>query len=202
MRLVLVLSLSTSLGLVACGGDDPPPTAQPTPSATPTPTPSPTPQPLIPGCVRGTIEPDHTTFGPLAGPGVDPATGQLRPPPAGSAYVVSSTYLALRGEPAAQQAFGQLMGPIDQTLRTQAGLVAIQLGTSMSCGTARTLTVWASEDAMYAFVASPAHVDAIRRVNEVSRGESMVTHWTATTTAAVTWAEAAAQLRDHDGTLY
>jgi heme-degrading monooxygenase HmoA len=201
MRLVLSIVSVFSIASAACGSDPAPP-ATPTPTASPMPTPEPEPAPLVPGCVRGTLEPDFATFMPLGGPAVDPATGALRPPAAGASYVISSTYLALRGEPAAQQAFGELMGPISATLQAQPGLLAIQLAQSMSCGSARTLTVWESEDAMYAFVASPAHVEAMRRVGEVSRGESVVTHWVSSATTAATWDEAARQLRAHTGPRY
>lgn len=194
MRLLSSLVISSSLTLVACGGDDEvprqAPTVMPAPSASPSPV-----------CTRGAMERDFTALSPLGGPGVDPATGALRPPTNG-AYVVSSTYLTLRPEPAAQQAFGELMGPISETLATQPGLIAIQLGTSMACGTARTLTVWDTEESMYAFVASPPHAAAMARVGEVSRGQSVVTHWDASTVAEASWAEVERKLSVFSGIEY
>jgi heme-degrading monooxygenase HmoA len=193
MRPSLALALSSSLSLFACGGEEP--TSIPAPSPSPSPSAEPT-------CARGTIEPDFAPIGPLAGPGVDPATGTLRPPPSGTSYVVSSTYLALRPEGPAQQTFGALMGPIGDALRTQEGLVAFELGSSASCGTARTLTVWVSEEAMYGFVASPAHTAAVAQVGQVSRGGSVVTHWDADTVDAAGWAEAQRRLAAFMGRQY
>lgn len=192
MRSSLVLALSSSLTLFACGGEEP---------TTPTPNPSPSPT-AQPTCARGALEDDYAPIAPLAGPGVDPATGKLRAPAPGTRYVVSSTYLALRAEGPAQQAFGELMGPIADTLRAQEGLVASELGSSASCGTARTLTIWASEEAMYGFVASPAHMAAVARVGEISRGGSVVTHWTADTAEGAAWGEVERQLAAFMGRQY
>jgi hypothetical protein len=192
MRSSLVLVLSSSLTLFACGGEEPA-------TQTPAPSPSPTAEPT---CARGVREPDYEPIGPIAGPGVDLTTGKLRAPAPGTTYIVSSTYLALRADGPAQQAFGELMGPIGDTLRTQEGLVAFELGTSMSCGTARTLTIWASEEAMYGFVASPAHMAAIARVGEVSRGGSVVTHWTADTAEGAGWDEVERRLAAFMGRQY
>lgn len=152
-------------------------------------------------CARGTLEPDLGFLSPMAGPAVDPATGAIAPPPPGG-YVVSTTYLALRPEPAAQQRFGELNGPIGQALATAPGLLAIQFGSSPSCGTARTFTIWRDEDAMYAYVTGPAHSAAIAAITEVSRGGSVATHWISTSTAQMTWEAAAAQLTAFDGRIY
>src|SRR5262245_65901329 len=96
------------------------------------------PQPL---CERGRLESDMTTAGPLAGPAVDPSTGKLTDPPAGG-WVVSSTYLALKEGQTAQTRLFELMGPIQEALAVQPGLLAIELRSSMSWGTARTFSVW------------------------------------------------------------
>lgn len=181
------LAVSLAASLAACGTDA---DSDPTPPGD---------EPA--GCARGTLEPDLAFLQPMAGPAVDPATGAIAPPPAGG-YVISSTYLAMRPEPAAQQRFGQLMGPISQALATQPGLLALQLGASQSCGTARTFAVWSSEDALYDYVTGPAHSAAAAAVAEVSRGGSVVTHWTATAAAQMSWQAAAARLADFDGPTY
>lgn len=154
-----------------------------------------------PACTRGKLEPDLAFVSPMAGPAVDPATGAITPPPA-AGYVISSTYLAMRPEPAAQQRFGELTGPLMQALATAPGLLALQLGTSESCGTARTFSIWRDEDAMYAYVVGPAHSAAIAGVTEVSRGGSVATHWISTNVAQMTWQAAAAQLAAFDGPIY
>ena len=154
-----------------------------------------------PVCERGVLEADFELFAPFGGPGVDPATGKLRPS-AGEPYIISSTYIRLRPEPAAQQAFGELMGPIAGALQQQPGLAAVLLGSSMTCGTARTLTVWASEEEMYAFVGGAPHAAAMAAVGQVSRGGSLATHWVATGTAAAEWPSVLPQLRAYDGPLY
>jgi hypothetical protein len=173
VTLGLLLALPALQG---CGAD-----ASPAPSATDP-------------CQRGTLEADFMGS-PLAGPGV--TNGVLAP----GRYVFSSTYLRLRPEPAAQMRFGQFMGPISADLRTRAGLVAYSAGTSASCGTARTLTVWRDEMAMYDFVSSPAHGAAVMGVAEVSRGGSVVTHWSGAATEA-TWAAGARQVAAITGPTY
>lgn len=170
--------------LIACGTDEPT-----------------DPPDDVPACARGTLEPDLAFLFPMNGPAVDPTTGAIVPPPAGG-YVVSSTYLAMRPEPAAQQRFGELSGPLMAALTNRPGLLAIQLGMSQSCGTARTFTIWADEDAMYEFVTGPAHLAAMNAVAEVSRGGSVATHWTEARVEQMTWQAAAAQLAAFDGNTY
>ena len=77
----------------------------------------------------------------------------------------------------AQAEFQRLIGPIDQTLHQQQGLVAFRFAQSTRCNTKRTFTVWKDEEAMYHFVGSPAHAQAIARVSLVSRGGGIVTSW-------------------------
>lgn len=146
------------------------------------------------GCSRGALEQDFAAA-PLAGAGV--VDGKLR---AGD-YVISATYLQLRQEPAAQQRFGELMGPIMAELQTRPGLVAISLGSSSRCGVARTLSVWQDDIAMFGFVASEAHGAAVSAVREVSRGGSLVTHW-AGDAAQATWSAAAEHAAQEDGPFY
>ena len=82
------------------------------------------------------------------------------------------------------------------------GVVAIQLGTSMQCSSARTFTVWRDEAAMMAFVVGDAHANAIARTPEISRGGSVVTHWAATSIAEITWDEALARVAADRGPFY
>lgn len=144
-------------------------------------------------CARGKLESDLRSPGPLAGPAVDPATGTLKPPPAGG-YLVSSTYIPFKPEPAAAAKFQEVLGPVEATLRTQPGIQAIQVGLSSSCGAARTFTVWQDEAAMFAFVATAAHTNASAASGEISRGGGAVTHWIATSLDQATWEYAAQKL--------
>lgn len=159
-------------------------------------------------CDRGTLEDDlmgADAMGnpiPLAwfGPGADPMTGELVAE--GTSFVVSSTYLAIKPEAAAQQAFGESVAPLVPALLANPGVVAIQLGSSMQCGTARTFTVWQDEAAMMAFVVGDAHANAIARTPEISRGGSVVTHWTASSVAEITWDEAIVRIAADEGPFY
>lgn len=158
-------------------------------------------------CDRGTLEADlmgqdgagNPAPVSWAGPGVDPETGMLVDD--GSTYVVSSTYLAMKPDAAAQQAFGEVIGPIVPELFGNPGVVAVQLGTSMQCASARTFTVWQDEAAMMAFVMSDAHVAAVVRIGEMSRGMSVVTHWTGAA-ASITWEDALAHVLADEGPFY
>lgn len=144
-------------------------------------------------CTRGVLEADITYAMPLSGPGVDPATGKLAAPPV-TGYAVSTTYLALKGDRASGARFEELLGPVVGELQHQPGLRAIQVTNSAKCGTARTLTVWQDEDAMWAFVKGAAHGKASDGITEVSRGGSAVAHWHASTLAEATWAYSAQRL--------
>ncbi|MGK3992466.1 antibiotic biosynthesis monooxygenase family protein [Sorangium sp. So ce1024] len=135
-----------------------------------------TPQDSTPECTGGVLEADLQAD-PLSGPGVDPATGELRPPPEGSSYTISSTYGIPRSGDAVMERYVQLFGAIQTQLASQRGLVAIQLAQSPSCGSGRTLAVWESTEAMYEFVMSPAHLEAMNAADELLQPNYAVTHW-------------------------
>lgn len=100
-----------------------------------------------------------------------------------TAYVVSSTYLALSAT-ADLEAFSALNEGNAAALFSNPGLVAAQLGGSASCGTARTFTVWTSEAAMMEFVASPAHLQSVSAFPSLSRGGSTLSVWPETARAS------------------
>lgn len=187
------IALLLTVALAACGS------SQEVPGPTASPTPTPTPSPSTPSCAREQLEADFEPFAPMSGPGVDPASGKLLPPASQQSYVVSANYLALSAEPGAQAAFDEVVNPILAAFEHTPGLVAVQVGSSAACGTARTLAVWDSIDHMYDFVAAPEHRVAMQRVGEISRGGSYSTHWATTSTAGVTWAGGAAHLGTLDG---
>ena len=73
---------------------------------------------------------------------------------------------------------------------------------SESCGTARTLTVWESEDAMLDFVLGDAHTAAMAETARISRGGSLTMTATADSLDEISWDAAAALFADHDGPVY
>jgi hypothetical protein len=131
-------------------------------------------------CVADVIEPD-LDIGPMGGSSVDEETG-LYKLKEGQEVVVSSTYGIPK--PAAiggglPPHYQDLMGRIIQQLQGQPGLLALQLGTSSSCNSGRTLAVWESEELMYKFVMSAPHLEAMSSANELLKPGYAVTHWSA-----------------------
>lgn len=148
-----------------------------------------------PACMVAGLEPD-LRMSPLQGPAVD-ANGAL----AAGQYVFSTTQLRMKSTAAAAQRFNEVMGGIGAALETQPGLLAHSVATSTRCNTARTLTVWRDEAAMYAFSSGGPHANAVAAVSEISRGGSRVTHWNGPATDA-TWDNAALTLTASTGPSY
>jgi hypothetical protein len=151
------------------------------------------------GCERSKIEPDLGAT-PMSGSKVDTSGVLAEPGPGG--YVVSSTFLRLRPGEAVTTRFGELSGPIIAGLPARPGLAGFQLGLAPACNVARTLSVWESEEAMYDFVVSDEHITAVSAVSEVSRGASVVVHWTAESAADATWERAGMELAAAKGPFY
>jgi quinol monooxygenase YgiN len=187
MKRILLPCLAL-LSLSACGDEEVPPAVIQEPREDPRVDP-------LADCTRDRMEADLQAS-PLAGSAVR-EDGTLAP----GRYIVSSTYLKLRPEPQALARFQELMGPISQSLRAQEGLVALRLASSERCGTARTLSVWKDEAAMYVFVTGSAHQAAVTSVREVSRGGSIVTHWEDDERGA-SWEQAALRLAVDPGPFY
>jgi hypothetical protein len=148
-------------------------------------------------CAAGVLEADLQAAPPF-GPAVDPETGEIQPPEAGKAYVVSSTYGVQKTSDAARARWAELFGPIQDQLASQPGLLALQLGSSTACSSGRTLAVWESVGQMYSFVGSDAHVAAMDSVDEVVEPGFTVLHWEATTTEQMTFEEAIRRLAETD----
>lgn len=150
-------------------------------------------------CTREFLEEDLVVIdtmgnpGPVRwyGPGADPETGELIDD-GETEYHVSVTYLALRPENIEQ--FLGLIPNVNQALFSNPGLVAVQLADSQQCATARTLTVWTDEAAMYEFVGSQAHVDAIVAFPDISRGQSTLASFGGVKASDITWDRALAEL--------
>lgn len=152
------------------------------------------------GCSRDVLESDGFKAGPMSGPAVDPATGELANLP--STFVVSTTYLTLKQDQATKDLFFKALGPVQAQMKGATGLLAVQLQMSNECATARTLSVWKDEGAMFEFATGSAHQDAANQIDTISRGQSVVLHWDGTTASDATWETAAKKLGEEDGPFY
>jgi hypothetical protein len=122
-------------------------------------------------------EPELTILFPFGGPGFDSMTGELVEPIADE-YVVSTTQLLPKADAASQQAFFELTEAVVVELMQTPGLLGAGFAQEPNCGFMRTLTVWESEQAMFAFVSSDAHVEAMSQTFVVGV-TGRVTSWTA-----------------------
>lgn len=133
---------------------------------------------------------------PLSGPGFDPdqggLTGTLR-----ESYVVHTTQIFVK--PEQEQRFFEIMGPVILQLADTPGLIGYSLATDPKCGDGRTMGVWESEEAIYAFVGSGAHAEAMPHAVDLSF-TGRTTHWTATAAEvnALDWQKVDAKLREID----
>lgn len=89
-----------------------------------------------------------------------------------------------------------LFRDIELALSVAPGLVAVTFGSSERCGSGRTLAVWSSEDVMYEFVGSKAHLAAMAAADEVLQPGFEVTHWAGTDPAKMDVNEAVRRLRE------
>lgn len=131
---------------------------------------------------------------PLAGPGYDAAKGGIQGALQGE-YVVHTTQIYIR--PDKQQEFGTLAQAISAEAAKIEGLIAFSVGSDAGCGVARTMGIWASEEAMYKLVTSEAHAQAMAATTALSF-TGRVTHWTvpAAEANAYTWEVARARIGD------
>ncbi len=151
-----------------------------------------------PTCVAETLESDAVMDARLGDAG-DPANWPSLPPGA----IVATTYLRLLGDDAGTQAFDELMGPILQTLLGPAdGLMGLSFMSSERCGTVRTLSAWASEEAMMGFVLGDAHLGALGGVTRVSRGGSITMAHDADTLGTIAWVPIVSRFTEHEGSVY
>ncbi len=129
---------------------------------------------------------------PFAGPLWDAEKGGIQGALQGS-YVLHTTQIYVR--PEAAEAFGALAQEVGAEAAKIDGLVAFSVGSDNGCGVARTMGIWASEEAMYKLVTSEAHAKAMAATVELSY-TGRVTHWNATAEEAnvYTWDVARAKL--------
>ena len=117
------------------------------------------------GSTPACVEDDLVELGPFGGPGFDASKGGLVGTPLDS-DVVATTVLTER--PEAQAKFFQLSTAAIGRANQSDGFIGFSVGTSKKCGTARTITVWKSPEAMMTFVASPEHAACMAASSEVS----------------------------------
>jgi len=137
---------------------------------------------------------EELAFGPapLAGPGWDAdkggIQGELQP-----GYVLHTTQIYIKPEGA--QEFLELAQAISAEAAKTEGLIAFSVGSDMGCGVARTMGIWANEEAMYKLVASEVHTTAMGRTTALSY-TGKTTHWAATVEEAnaYSWEVARAKL--------
>lgn len=133
---------------------------------------------------------------PLGGPGFDPEVGIIGEPQ--ETYLVATTQIYIR--PEKRPEFMQAAGAVLQTLGEAEGMVAFGIGSSEACGDSRTLSVWASEEAMMAFVAGDAHAAAMLQAQDLSI-QGRTTHWevTAEELEELDWDVARERVKDVPG---
>lgn len=131
---------------------------------------------------------------PLVGPGFDPAKGgvigELQP-----TYVVHTTQLFVKPDKFAE--FQAIADPVSVQLDQTEGLLAYSYAGDQGCGEASTLAIWASEAAMYKFIATGAHAEAMGQASDIGQA-GRVTHWTVTGAEAnaIDWTVARAKIRE------
>ena len=133
-------------------------------------------------------------------PNGDPETWGALPPDA----LVSTTCLRTTPTEEGAALFEETKAPVIAQMMAAPipGLMGLSLGGSASCTMSRTLTIWATEADMVAFVTGDAHAEAASKMGEISRGGSKMGHWKVSDLPAVGWAEVAAALEDYDGPEY
>ena len=131
---------------------------------------------------------------PLAGPGWDAEKGGIQGTLQDS-YVLHTTQIYVRPEQG--QAFGALAQAVGEEAAKTEGLIAFSVGSDNGCGVARTMGIWANEEALYKLVMSEAHAKAMAATLDVSY-TGRTTHWTVTAAEAnaYSWDIARAKVED------
>lgn len=147
-------------------------------------------------CKAEELEPDFA-LNSMLGPMGDPSNWPDLPPDA----IVASTYL--RNDATNDALFQELVGAVVGELMAPApGLMGLSLAESEMCDTSRTLSVWANEEALTNFVLGEAHMNAINRVAEVSRGGSITTKRRVSELPTTDWEGFVPVFAEHTGPTY
>lgn len=119
-------------------------------------------------CVETSLE-----VTPLFGPGWNSETNTLLEATQ-ETYVVHTTQAMLSTDYAAE--FEALSNAVVEQLMTTPGLIAVGFATEPNCGFVRTTGIWESEAAMYRFVGSGAHAQAMAQTASLELS-GRVTHF-------------------------
>jgi quinol monooxygenase YgiN len=101
---------------------------------------------------------------PLEGPGIDPETGAIVGTPQDT-YLLHTTLAVITPETA--QALQALSEEVIAQAMTSEGAIGFSFSFDPTCGFARTLGIWESEEAMLAFVVSGKHAEAMQQTEEL-----------------------------------
>jgi hypothetical protein len=146
---------------------------------------------------RNCVETKRDVVRPLSGPGFD-AGGNLLGEPQ-QRYIAHTTEIALQDGKTGR--FFELLGPVLAQLDAitlEDGLIGYGLARDPTCDYYRTIGLWTSEEAMYAFAGSGAHVTAMLEVEDIGQS-GKVAHWDATPEdMPLTWERAVAELERVD----
>jgi heme-degrading monooxygenase HmoA len=141
---------------------------------------------------------EEVAFGearPLSGTNFDLSQGGFLTEPTQQTFVVHATQIYV--PPDQSDRFFELTGPMFGTLPEFPGNVAWTVGGDDTCLVNRTMGIWESEEALYAFVGSPEHAAAMAETTTVSY-TGRTTHWTVTKeeAEALSWDVARAKLAE------
>ncbi len=112
------------------------------------------------------VEQEFSEARPLSGTNFDVTEGGFLMEPAQSTFVAHTTQIYMK--PEGETEFFALSGQIFGVLGETPGLVAWTVGTDDGCGVARTMGIWDSEEALYTFVASDIHAEAMARTTAIT----------------------------------
>ncbi len=154
MKPLRVTPILIAVALLGCQGDSEPPSDE-------------APQ-TMPQC-------DEVDFAPTAfsGPGFND-DGLIAP--VQDSYMIGTTAVVIN--PEQETRFFKLSGAVFATIADFDGFIGFSVGTSTVCGTARTLTAWRDEEAMFKFVVSDVHSAAMAETQLVTT-VGATTHYTA-----------------------
>ncbi len=112
---------------------------------------------------------------PLSGPNFDLSMGGFLTEPATDTFVVHATQIYFTEEQ--YDPFYAMAGKVIGELASTEGLIAWTVGGDDACGVARTMGLWESEEALYKFIATGAHAEAMAKTTELSL-TGRTTHFT------------------------
>jgi heme-degrading monooxygenase HmoA len=116
-------------------------------------------------------------YSPLEGPGMEIGGELLVEPQDDAQWIAASTHLYVSGGEG-MKLFSENMEAMQETLDAKPeGLIAYSLGQELIGREYKTLTVWESEEAMYSFVMSPAHLQAMADGGDIANPDKVSTSY-------------------------